>query len=1086
MTLRTRAVTACAFIVTRGHTPFLRHAVASVRAQTLRPTRCAIVDVSAPDDPAHLTRDDVATLTGGVYLIEAPEATLGRALMRALAALKPDDDLMWILHDDCAPAPDCLAHLVDTLAEDPTIAVAGPKQCRWDDDAYLLEVGIVATASGRRLDVIDPGEIDQGQHDRTGDVLAVGTAGMVVSLSVWRELGGIDPNLGPFGDGWEMCRRVRLAGHRVVVVPEARVRHARAGLEGLRAIAAHTPPAPARLAELAERDADPGDLAAAEADDDGPVDHVDLRRRSLRLREGDPTRALLARARRDRSLRARRASEAYLWALTTPGLALPGVLVALLILGFARALRAIVTKQPRVALIEAATPVRLLARLDRVMARRRHIRGVAHISRTRLRPYQAGAFEMRSHRALARKVRRDATAPDPLDPLAAQALADYRRRATRTLLAVMAGAAVVTAWAFHGLWAGVTGGAFATLPSSWTALADASSSAWVSGGDGTPGPARPLLFLLTIASAPWAAVGVSPTAWWEISILLAPMGAALTAWVGVGAWVRSLPARAFVALAWAVWPSLWSSLYAGEVGSVAVHVALPVAAWGLANATALTAPDRLPGADGEVVYRRRRGEWCGAGVAALALAWIAAAHPVTGGLLAAVGVGAGGIQAWRHRRMRLALRGLLAPLPALILLAPSLLTAVTHSHVGAYVWAAPQAPRVLPGGDGVAVAIGSTLDLHPLAELWAELAPAWQVGAAATSALTWFAAVTALVRRERAWATRGAWVGLLCCWGLLLLAPAGATLAPLLSCGGAMLLAAACGWAGASRSRPGAWIGLPALAAALALVATGLSWAALGPRVGEVDGLIEASPRATRLPLAAQLRQSGPAKARVLVLGTNGTAVTANLWRGLGTSLTDATDARASAPGAAGSDLADALARLTRAGESTIVDTLAAHGIDEIVVDRVSTHDELVAALDAVEGLTRVTRTASVLAWRVNGDDVKPRGAPARAWIDDGNTRRRVDAGQAQVSTTVAAAPGERTLVLAERAGRGWHARLGGQDLPATTRGWAQAFTIPAGASGNLSVSYGPGWWPWWRAGVAVALLSAALAAVPGRRRADV
>ena len=36
-------------------------------------------------------------------------------------------------------------------------------------------------------------EVDQGQHDGRSDVLAVGTAGMLVRREVWDRLGGPDP-----------------------------------------------------------------------------------------------------------------------------------------------------------------------------------------------------------------------------------------------------------------------------------------------------------------------------------------------------------------------------------------------------------------------------------------------------------------------------------------------------------------------------------------------------------------------------------------------------------------------------------------------------------------------------------------------------------------------------------------------------------------------------------------------------------------------------------------------------------------------------------------------------------------------------
>ncbi|MEK8228052.1 glycosyltransferase [Oerskovia sp. M15] len=145
---------------------------------------------------------------------------------------------LWLLHDDSAPEPGALAEQLRAVEHSAAVAVAGAKQRRWDpdgdDDGLLLEVGFTTSPLGRRMTGIDEHEIDQGQHDAREDVLAVGLAGALVRTSVWTELGGTDPEYGPFGDGLDFCRRARLADHRVVVVPRAVVRHAQAALLDLR------------------------------------------------------------------------------------------------------------------------------------------------------------------------------------------------------------------------------------------------------------------------------------------------------------------------------------------------------------------------------------------------------------------------------------------------------------------------------------------------------------------------------------------------------------------------------------------------------------------------------------------------------------------------------------------------------------------------------------------------------------------------------------------------------------------------------------------------------------------------------------
>src|ERR1700726_2405491 len=87
---------------------------------------------------------------------------------------------VWLLHDDCEPAPDALEQLLRGAAETPTAAVLGPKLMDWTDRDVVLETGISLDTVGRRITGIEPREVDQGQHDGDRDVLAVSSAGMLV------------------------------------------------------------------------------------------------------------------------------------------------------------------------------------------------------------------------------------------------------------------------------------------------------------------------------------------------------------------------------------------------------------------------------------------------------------------------------------------------------------------------------------------------------------------------------------------------------------------------------------------------------------------------------------------------------------------------------------------------------------------------------------------------------------------------------------------------------------------------------------------------------------------------------------------
>ncbi len=131
------------------------------------------------------------------------------------------EDWLWLVDDDHVPSGRTLELLLDAVDRAPRVAVAGPKHRAGSDGTELLDAGFTTSRLGRRITGVEEGEVDQGQLDAQEDVLAVGLPGALVRRDVWEELGGPDPAVGDAGADLDLCRRARLAGHRVVVVPEA-------------------------------------------------------------------------------------------------------------------------------------------------------------------------------------------------------------------------------------------------------------------------------------------------------------------------------------------------------------------------------------------------------------------------------------------------------------------------------------------------------------------------------------------------------------------------------------------------------------------------------------------------------------------------------------------------------------------------------------------------------------------------------------------------------------------------------------------------------------------------------------------------
>jgi hypothetical protein len=82
--------------------------------------------------------------------------------------------------------------------------------------------------------LVEPGELDQGQHDAAREVFLAPSGAVLVRTDLWRALGGFNPGAGRPVEDLDLCWRAQLAGARVVVAPQARARHLEARTKGLR------------------------------------------------------------------------------------------------------------------------------------------------------------------------------------------------------------------------------------------------------------------------------------------------------------------------------------------------------------------------------------------------------------------------------------------------------------------------------------------------------------------------------------------------------------------------------------------------------------------------------------------------------------------------------------------------------------------------------------------------------------------------------------------------------------------------------------------------------------------------------------
>ncbi|WP_460748475.1 glycosyltransferase [Myceligenerans cantabricum] len=1039
-------VAVTAVVVTRGRSPYLEATLAAVRAQSRTPQQIVVVDV----DTAHSTSAHRGlSLDGARYVAASRSRSFGDAVDAAVADFSTGSDAstpdwLWLLHDDAAPERGALAALVRSVEHTSTVAIAGCKQRTWelDDDGtprdpddpgrgVLLQVGYTVTPLGRRMTGLDETEIDQGQHDSRQDVLAVGLAGALVRTSVWRDLGGTDPEYGPFGDSLELCRRVRLAGHRVTVVPDAVVRHAQASLTD-------------------------------------PANRSRLRRARLRFRLVTAAPWLLGWAMLATVVGAPFLA-AYRLAVKQPAAARDELMAPLwMLLG----LRGVLRARRRTA-HSATQPYRVLRPLLGTWRQ---------------------AFRELHERRLARADARY-TGPDDLDRADLRQMATRRRTVLMVVLLATAGlAAAVFGPALGTLADGgrLVGGAL--LPASadagqtWTAA----TSGWVRSGLGEAGPGDPLLLTLTVLAL--LAGGSLQTAVSILFIVAVPL-AALGGWAAAGAVTRSVGVRVAAAFAWAAAPPLLGALSGGLLGALVAHLALPFAALAIVRsvgAQRIDFPTRSsvddiadrPVLDGTFVAEGRGRRLGAAGAAGLALAVAVSGAPVL--LPIAVLVLAAAAFAAPSRRVHLAL----ALLPSLVACAPLLVHVVRTRDVGLLT----ADPLVLPGtlpADGPAAGWQTLLGQTGTPAPWFGGAwPGLGLGPYLLGGLLCVVALAALVGSRTAGARVG-WFVAACGLTVAVSADGGAggllgpvlgdlpggtgsgtalTSVVLLGLGGAAL--------GTTRSVRARRSARPIMAAGIAVPlviglvsAAGLaSWYLAGPISG---GGVHATARAA-VPAVGQQMQAAPRQARVLQIGlAEDGAVEHALLRADGTQLVDASvstgvggpDDEQAGTAAAVDDVA---ARLAAGTDPDVADRLAALGIGAVQVRTPEAGDDAAAdstgeaarnadltiALDTTPGVERITQGQPTTLWRVRTAEVP---APGWAHLENGSTAIPVASGGPSVHTEVGAGDAGRRVVLAESAAPGWSATLDGRRLEpvevAAADATLQGFALGADG-GRLDIGY--------------------------------
>ncbi|MFF8832688.1 glycosyltransferase family 2 protein [Streptomyces sp. NPDC015131] len=932
---------------------------------------------------------------------------------------------LWLLHDDSAPEPGALAELLRVADGDEHAAVVGPKLRGWYDRRQLLEVGVSIANSGRRWTGLDRREQDQGQHDQVRSVLSVSSAGMLVRRDVFERLGGFDRRLPLMRDDVDLCWRAHAAGHRVLVAPDAVLRHAEASARERRT--------------------------------------VDCVGRSVasphRVDKAGAVYTLLANAR---------------------GAALPWVLLRLVLGTLLRTVAYLLGKAPGQAVDEVTGLIGTLLRPERIVAARR-ARGRAAVEAAELRPLfppPGATVRVTVEQVMSNVGGSDADSGgsrhgavesgpggDDADYLEIEQFARLKKIARKPGPVLFALLLVVSVVACRGLFGGgsLAGGALLPVPHDVGELWSRYADQWHPLGTGGTQTAPPYLAVLAALSALFlGSTGLALTVLLVCSVPLA----GVTAYFASRSLVQSRLLRAWGAVAYAFLPAATGALATGRLGTAVLAVLLPLIA------RAAVAAHGLRG--------EGRGSWRATWAYAFLLTVTTAFTPVVWPLAAVLGLAVLALR--RDDLVAYGLRFLAAVGTPLLLLAPWSLTLLTDPaallrEAGTPFGTGAASPLDLLGASpGGPKAVGGLVLAGLVLAALAALLRAERQFAIRTA---WVVAVAALVLAVVVNGSGGGtgWAGpATLVYGLALVA------AGMLGAEGGRTRVASqsFGW----RQPVAVLIALAAAAGPVVCAAGWMIGGAAGPLERrdpvQVPAFVAAESGTRDQPRTLVL--GGTSSGEVpytLVRGSGARLGDAELTEAAGG------DPRldkvvAHLVAGSGADQTDQLSGfairyvLVRDGAprqtARVLD--ATPGLT-----RLSQMDGV--ALWSVEG-----QTARATILPAPGAKNAPDQTAGDQGAAPGGERLPVAAGLVEAHTDVPAGGPGRVLRIADRADEGWQATVDGRPLKKTVvDGWAQGFELPA-EGGRLDLTHeeslGHTAWIWAQVSLAVVLLVLAL---PGRRR---
>jgi len=196
-------------------------AVTGVFDQSLRPRRVFVVENGSGDDSAAILARGLSEYgSRATLLVNNRNLGFGGGCNTALREILASDyAYCWLLNNDAEPEPECLANLVATADDTPSIGAVGsliidPNASESDHFGSWLHPFMLVSRAMR-----EPGEMARHRF------AWMTAASLLISTAALRQVGLFDERYFMYWEDADLNMRLRAAGFAIAAAPAARVKH---------------------------------------------------------------------------------------------------------------------------------------------------------------------------------------------------------------------------------------------------------------------------------------------------------------------------------------------------------------------------------------------------------------------------------------------------------------------------------------------------------------------------------------------------------------------------------------------------------------------------------------------------------------------------------------------------------------------------------------------------------------------------------------------------------------------------------------------------------------------------------------------